>query len=324
MSSEQSMRLPYTKSAIKACELLAFCLAPPSGEEAKEVQKAVADQNKFRKGQARLVKNKARKKKKLFNQKKAHDDPSLPSAPDEEDSSDDDDDMPPLIPADNWAAHLGAAEGASAIPSKAVCELSGAMMCDPVMTPDGNLFERAALEDWMTVSASNPKTGAPLTMEQCQDASQIQEYIQSYQMQMMAACQIAPEAFEQPREQVASAASAATGTPAPGKLLGDLPTLGNPNQPPSPSQKKEKGKIRITSRSVVECPEDMRCQIDGKVCINPVRSPYGHLFERKTLERWMANCGSVCPVTSKSLRLEECQPDGEMKKRIVKFLKNSE
>jgi len=32
------------------------------------------------------------------------------SAPDEDDSSDDDDDMPPLIPADNWEPHLGAAD----------------------------------------------------------------------------------------------------------------------------------------------------------------------------------------------------------------------
>lgn len=322
LTSEQSMRLPYTRSAVKACEALAWCLVPPSGEETKDVQVAVAQQNKFRKGQSRLMKNKSRKKKRIFNQKNSKDDPSEQVAPDEDDSSDDDDDMPPLIPADNWAPHLGAADQVSNIPSRAVCELSGAMMCDPVQTPDGHLFERAAIEDWMTVSASNPRTGAPLTMDECQPAQQMQEYIQAYQMQMMAACQISPESFEQPREAVAPAAQAATS--AGGKFLADLPSLGAPAQPTSPSQKKEKGKIRITSRSVVECPEDMRCAIDGKVCINPVRSPYGHLFEQKTLQRWMANCGSVCPASQRPLRLEECQPDAEMKKRIVKFLKNQE
>jgi len=66
LTSEQSMRLPYAKSAIKAVEALAFCLVPPAGEETKEVQAAVAQQNKLRKGQMRAMKNKARKQKKTF------------------------------------------------------------------------------------------------------------------------------------------------------------------------------------------------------------------------------------------------------------------
>jgi hypothetical protein len=326
MTSEQSMRLPYAKTAVKAVELLQWCLVPPAGEETKEMQVAVAQQNKFRKKEMRMAKNKQRKKKKLFNQKQGQDDemaqPLVSYAPEEQDSSDDDDDMPPLVPADNWEPHLGTADQVTQVPSKAVCELTGAMMCDPVITPDGHLFERAAIEDWMTVSASNPRTGAPLSMEECQSAKQIQDYIQSYQMQMMALCEIAPEAFEQPREQAAPAAQ--PGIQKQSSLLGDLPNLGQDGQQAAPSAKKEKNKIKITSRTVVECPEDMRCAIDGKVCINPVRSPYGHLFEKKTLERWFANCGSVCPVSNRPLRLEDCQPDSEMKKRIVRFLKNQD
>eukprot|EP00438_Fugacium_kawagutii_P015745 Skav233434 [mRNA] locus=scaffold1486:205334:218822:+ [translate_table: standard] len=95
-------------------------------------------------------------------------------------------------------------------------------------------------------------------------------------------------------------------------LLGDLPSLVKQD---SKTEKKEKHKIRIESRSVVDCPEDMRCAIDGKVMVNPVQSPYGHFFEKKTLEKWFANCGSVCPITQKSLRLDECQSDPDMKKR---------
>merc|ERR1719168_518932 len=102
-------------------------------------------------------------------------------------------------------------------------------------------------------------------------------------------------------------------------LLGDLPSLANKES--AKEKKKEKGKIRIESRSVVDCPDDMRCAIDGKVMINPLRSPYGHFFEKKTLERWMMNCGSVCPVSQQPLRLEECVADADMKKRIIKFLK---
>lgn len=324
LTSEQSSRLPYTKASTKAIETLAWCLVPPTGEETKEAQVAVSHHNKARKKQWRAMKGKHRKRKRLFNQKNTKEDPNdavATAEPEEEDDSDDDDDLPPLIPADNWEPHLGAADQVTGLPSKTLCELTGAMMCDPVVTPDGHLFERAALEDWMNVSASNPRTGAPLSIEQCAPAQQIQEHIQAYQMQMISACEIAPEAFEQPAAVQAEAPLAQAPAPAPagGKFLADLPSL--ETKPPSPTNKKEKNKIRITSRSVVECPEDMRCQIDGKVCINPVRSPYGHLFEKKTLERWMANCGSVCPVSSKPLRMEECQPDAEMKKRIVKFLK---
>lgn len=107
-----------------------------------------------------------------------------------------------------------------------------------------------------------------------------------------------------------------------GSLLGDLPSLATGS--PKANKKKEKNKIRITSRSHIEAPEEMRCQIDGKVAINPVRSPYGHLFEKKTLEKWLMNCGSVCPKTEQPLRLQDCVPDVEMKKAIVKFLKGLE
>merc|ERR1712203_1289267 len=96
-------------------------------------------------------------------------------------------------------------------------------------------------------------------------------------------------------------------------LLGDLPSLANKES--TKEKKKEKGKIRIESRAVVDCPDDMRCAIDGKVMINPLRSPQGYYFEKKTLEQWTGNCGSVCPVTGQGLRVEDCQSDPEMKKR---------
>lgn len=228
--------------------------------------------------------------------------------------------MPALISADGWSGQLGSADQGG-IPSMALCQLSGVLMHDPVATPDGHLFERAALEDWTTYHATNPLTGAPLAMEECREAKEIQGYIQGYQLQMLSACQIAPEAFEEPSQPQVEAPARPAAKPlhTGPSLLGDLPTLASAQG--SEPKKKEKSKIRIESRSVVDCPEDMRCAVDGKVMVNPLLSPYGHHFEKKTLERWMANCGSVCPITSKPLRLDECTPDSDMKKRIVKFLK---
>mmetsp|Transcript_40165 Transcript_40165/g.63763 ORF Transcript_40165/g.63763 Transcript_40165/m.63763 type:complete len:734 (-) Transcript_40165:217-2418(-) len=310
LTSEQSMRLPYAKTNHSVESLRLFC-TPPLGEETKEIQAQVAAHNKYRKKEERAANNIGRKRKRLFNQQIANDEGNPGD-------SSDDDDMPPLIPAAQWEPCLGPQDQVSSIPTRALCELTGALMTDPVMTPEGNVYERAALEDWMVVSASNPKTGQPLSMEQCSEAKQIQEYIQTYQMQMISACEIAPEAFEQPAK-----LEDAPKTESACRLLGDLPSLAT-NKPPSPTNKKSKGKIRIASRSVVECPDEMRCAIDGKVCIDPVRSPYGHLFEKKTLDKWMQNCGSVCPVTSKPLRAEECAPDHEMKKAIKNFLKNQQ
>lgn len=305
-----------------------------------------------RKNQWRRTRNKARKRKRIFGMQTeskagrqqrvqaaaavAAEDPA-DAADDEEGSEDDDDDMPPLVPAENWAASLGQTDEAG-VPSMAKCQLSGVLMHDPVRTPDGYLFERAALEDWVQVQQqpSNPLTGAPLAMEQVAEATDVAQYIQGYQLQMLSAITIAPEAFDEPSQPevpepaAAPAASsaapvqmpAAEPMPAPSSLLGELPSLSTREE--NAQKKKEKGKIRIESRSVVDCPDYMRCAIDGKVMVNPVRSPHGHMFERKTLEKWLQNVGSVCPITQQALRLEECEADADMKKRIIKFLKGQQ
>lgn len=334
LTSEQSMRLPFARSSIQAVEALAFALTLEQAEEAPATEE---HRQARRKKGWRNAKAKTRKRKRLFAMQKTNVSNTAEVGDDDndEDDSDDDDDMPPLIPADNWESHLGAADEAG-IPSLALCQLSGALMLDPMMTPEGHLFERAALEDWFSHHGTNPLTGLPLSMESCTEAIELQNMIQGYQLQVLSVVEIAQEAlsaFAAAMPQEAAAAALATppavaslpgpaALPQAGSLLGDLPPLSPAEQ--TKQDKKEKSKIRIESRSVVDCPEDMRCAIDGKVMVNPVRSPYGHCFEKKTLERWIANCGSVCPISQKPLRMEECLPDAEMKKRVVKFLKGQQ
>jgi len=317
LTAEQSMRLPYS-TASQARQALAFALTPPAGEEAQEPE-AVATRKANRKNRWRNAKNKARKRKGLYGLQRAKKAAAAsPTEADNEEEDSDDDDMPPLIPADaGWDGALGPSDEAG-VPSQAKCQLSGQLMHDPVATPEGYVFERAALEDWTSSYGTNPISGAPLSVADCQEAKHIQDLIQGYQLQTISACHIAPNAFDEPAPpEVSPPAPAAAAPVCTGpSLLGDLPALEKEKK-----AKKEKNKIRIESRSVVECPDDMRCAVDGKVMINPVRSPYGHYFEKKTLDKWVANCGSVCPVTQKPLRMEDCVPDAEMKKRIVRFLK---
>mmetsp|Transcript_40622 Transcript_40622/g.91633 ORF Transcript_40622/g.91633 Transcript_40622/m.91633 type:complete len:740 (-) Transcript_40622:113-2332(-) len=317
LTSEQAMRLPFTTASIKAREVLAFALTPPAGEEGQEPE-AVATRKAVRKNRWRSAKNKSKKRKGLFAMQRAHNrKEAAATAPEESEEEDsDDDDMPPLIPAEGWESHLGPTDEAG-VPAQAKCQLSGALMHDPVATPSGHVFERAQLEDWTASYGTHPLTGAPLTQEEIIDAPQLQTLVQGYQLQTLSACHIAPSAFDEPLPPEVDAPVPAPKPVTTGpSLLGDLPSLEKEKK-----EKKEKSKIRIESRSVIDCPDDMRCAIDGKVMINPLRSPYGHYFEKKTLDKWFQNCGSVCPVTQKPLRAEDVQPDSEMKKRIVKFLK---
>lgn len=315
MTSEQSMRLPYNKANARSAQALAWALAPLAEDVGPAAAQAAQSRRAQRKNKWHHAKDKSRKRQRLLNMQ------SSTGVVGEDD--DDEDDMPPLIPAGGWEASLGAAENDAGIPSKALCQLTGTLMADPVQTPEGNVFERAALEDWIAQNRSNPLTGGALTFDQCVPATALQPFIQGYQLQMFAASQIAPEAFDQPPvlESEPPPPSAVAVPPAPvtgPSLLGSIPSLAQP----APQKKKGKSKIHITSRSVVECPEEMRCGIDGKVMTQPMVSPYGHRFEKKTLEKWMSSCGQVCPITQKPMTMNDCQPDGEMKKAIVKFLKN--
>lgn len=338
LTSEQGMRLPFSRSATESVQTLAFALTPP----ASDAQQNTEEKKARRKNNWRSAKNKSRKRKRMFGmQGKAKGggvEGRLPvgDVDEEGESEDDEDDMPPLLPADGWEGTLGQTDE-TGVPSMAKCQLSGGLMHDPVRTPEGYLFERSALEDWMMQHPSNPLTGQPLTTAEVVSATDVASFIQGYQLQMLSAGAIAPEAFDEPVQPTVAVptpapvhmpAPEAMPTPAPGPTpaspsgltsLGDLPSL--QKDQPSPKSKKEKSKIRITSRSVVDCPDDMRCALDGKVVTAPLRSPYGHTFEKKTLEKWIMNCGSVCPITQQPLRIEDCQPDSEMKKRVVKFLK---
>jgi len=332
MCSEQGIRLPYSRSAAQAVQSLAWVLTPPAGDAGQTTEEKKAR----RKNNWRSSKNKNRKRKRMFGMQKTGKAGAAEAVPflgteegdQEGESEDDEDDMPPLMPAENWEASLGQTDE-TGVPSMAKCQLTGGLMHDPVRTPDGYLFERAVLEDWVLVNHSNPLTGQPLQPLEIASATDVASFIQGYQLQMLSACTIAPEAFDEPLQpevaaptpavQMPAAAPIAPASPSGMASLGDLPSL--QKEQPSPKSRKEKAKIRITSRSVVDCPDDMRCALDGKVMTSPQRSPYGHCFEKKTLEKWVMNCGSICPITQQPLRLEDCQPDAEMKKRIVKFLK---
>ena len=116
----------------------------------------------------------------------------------------------------------------------------------------------------------------------------------------------------------------------PPALLGALPSLdkaptaSDPLRDPSEKQSKalsrerlQKIGISITSADV---PSRLRCEIDGKMLGQPVRSPTGHVFERTTLEQWFVTMGKVCPVSSEPLNMEDCKRDKPLELEIKEYV----
>jgi hypothetical protein len=51
----------------------------------------------------------------------------------------------------------------------------------------------------------------------------------------------------------------------------------------------------------------------------PVRSPYGNVFERSTIELWLAEQGHICPLTGKHLALDDLREDDGLRKDIMRW-----
>ncbi|KAF4669827.1 hypothetical protein FOL47_002342 [Perkinsus chesapeaki] len=209
------------------------------------------------------------------------------------------------------------------------CALTGCLMRDPVKTPQGVLFERAAILDWLSSGNTGcPVTGCELSASDLVAAPEVLESIVGCQAEELADL----ENFqESPGREADVGTIPSSGTEAEnpsGSLLGDLPALNITKPQGSTNGDSEKPKqavrIRRTSPKLVDAPAELKCSLDGKIMTNPMRSPYGHVFEKKTLEKWFDSCGEICPITDKPLCMDDCKPAHDMKKAIVRYVKEKE
>eukprot|EP00439_Symbiodinium_sp_Y106_P024257 s5359_g2.t4 len=101
----------------------------------------------------------------------------------------------------------------------------------------------------------------------------------------------------------------------------DLPALPSPK--PGRRTKKHLGRSDIARLrgDPVDAPEELRCAIDGKLMAVPLVSPHGHVFEHETLLQWLSSCGSICPITGKPLREEDCEPAVEIQQKVLDWVK---
>ncbi|CAB1097818.1 unnamed protein product [Ectocarpus sp. CCAP 1310/34] len=62
-----------------------------------------------------------------------------------------------------------------------------------------------------------------------------------------------------------------------------------------------------------QAPEGIICQLSKRVARDPVRTPYGHLFDRQMIRLWLSKQGSICPLTGQPLVEAELKADGKAK-----------
>mmetsp|Transcript_74573 Transcript_74573/g.207253 ORF Transcript_74573/g.207253 Transcript_74573/m.207253 type:complete len:673 (-) Transcript_74573:92-2110(-) len=76
------------------------------------------------------------------------------------------------------AAPKGLRDVVQNAPKELRCELDRKLLCDPVISPTGNVFERATLARWLEKHGPTcPMTGTPLRVEDCQRSAELRKRV---------------------------------------------------------------------------------------------------------------------------------------------------
>ncbi|CAJ1389977.1 unnamed protein product [Effrenium voratum] len=100
-----------------------------------------------------------------------------------------------------------------------------------------------------------------------------------------------------------------------------LMSSATPSAPEAPAEKplpEPPGRLR---QVLQDAPRQLRCAIDGRLTLDPVRSPSGFLYERAVLAELLARNGNLCPVTGVALALSSCRRDPEARKEALAWVR---
>lgn len=112
-------------------------------------------------------------------------------------------------------------------------------------------------------------------------------------------------------------------------LLGDMPALGKPKNEPKQAVAQEPVQIqqsfvapKPSAAAAPSAASNSRvvCALNGHTLKVPVDSPYGHTFEKETIEQWIRQQGPVCPITGKPLRIEDLKPNKTLQNEIMQLV----
>lgn len=108
------------------------------------------------------------------------------------------------------------------------------------------------------------------------------------------------------------------------RLLGTLPTFDAPKKKKSISKAKSR-RIRETKKTLSKmregnapegCPKRFICEITGNILRDPVRSPYGQVFEKRAIRTFLKKHGRKCPITGMPLSKSELQEDSALRAEV--------
>jgi ankyrin repeat protein len=88
----------------------------------------------------------------------------------------------------------------------------------------------------------------------------------------------------------------------------------------SPSKAKQHKKKR--KQTPADVPVEFRCDVTRKLLKDPLRSPYGQVFERNVIEVWIRDFGNRCPLTGQPLTLAQLTSDAKLKAEIRSWKKH--
>jgi len=133
--------------------------------------------------------------------------------------------------------------------------------------------------------------------------------------------------FEVSRREARAAATARmlSGPPP----LGPPPASMAPSSPPSlavsqlpPAERQPPAPTKTGLRDLLCCvPSELACAVDGRLLVDPVRSPYGQVFERSVLQRALVTSGGVCPITRQPLSMDQCPRDAATRKQALAWVR---
>lgn len=88
---------------------------------------------------------------------------------------------------------------------------------------------------------------------------------------------------------------------------------------PTSHAKKKHHHSRRKKKSSEDAPPEFKCAVSRKVLKDPLRSPYGQVFERHVIEAWFRDFGNRCPLTGEPLTLHQLVPDEKLKTQICEW-----
>ncbi|KAG5188776.1 ankyrin repeat-containing domain protein [Tribonema minus] len=77
---------------------------------------------------------------------------------------------------------------------------------------------------------------------------------------------------------------------------------------------------RTAAALAVDAPPNFKCNLSRRLMRDPVRTPYGNVYDRAMIAMWLQQQGSIDPLTGQPLVEAELKEDGELKSAIESWV----